>query len=102
MCVSCECCVCCQVEVSATGRSPVQRSPTYCGVSCCVIYNLEHAAALARVEQLRQKNKNQVQYARRKKLNWTGCRTQEFQHKSFITGWVGEETLNDLEEMDVR
>jgi hypothetical protein len=25
--------VCCQVEVSATGRSPVQRSPTECGVS---------------------------------------------------------------------
>jgi hypothetical protein len=32
-----ECCVCCQVEVSATGRSFVQRSPTYCGVSLCVI-----------------------------------------------------------------
>jgi hypothetical protein len=29
--------VCCQVEVSATGRSLVQRSPTYCGVSLCVI-----------------------------------------------------------------
>ena len=25
--------VCCQVEVSATGWSPVQRSPTDCGVS---------------------------------------------------------------------
>jgi hypothetical protein len=33
-----ECCVCCQVEVSATGRSLVQRSPTDCGVSLCVIY----------------------------------------------------------------
>jgi hypothetical protein len=32
----CECCVC-QVEVSATGRSLVQRSPTACGVSLCVI-----------------------------------------------------------------
>jgi hypothetical protein len=30
--VSCEC-LCCQVEVSATGRSLVQRSPTDCGVS---------------------------------------------------------------------
>jgi hypothetical protein len=29
--------VCCQVEVSATGLSPVQRSPTDCGVSLCVI-----------------------------------------------------------------
>jgi len=25
--------VCCQVEVYAIGRSPVQRSPTECGVS---------------------------------------------------------------------
>jgi hypothetical protein len=30
--------VCCHVEVSATGRSPVQRSPTDCGISLCVIY----------------------------------------------------------------
>ena len=29
--------VCCQVEVSASGRSAVQRSPTDCGVSLCVI-----------------------------------------------------------------
>ena len=27
--------VCCQVEVCATGRSLVQRSPTECGVSEC-------------------------------------------------------------------
>ena len=27
--------VCCQVEVSATGRSLVQRSPIECGVSEC-------------------------------------------------------------------
>ena len=27
------CVVCCQVEVSATGRSLLQRSPTDCGVS---------------------------------------------------------------------
>jgi hypothetical protein len=31
MSVSCEC-LCCQVEVSASGRSLVQRSPTDCGV----------------------------------------------------------------------
>ena len=30
--VSCECCVCCQVEVSVTGRSLVQRNRTDCGV----------------------------------------------------------------------
>jgi hypothetical protein len=29
--------LCCQVEVSATGRSLVQRSPTYCGVGLSVI-----------------------------------------------------------------
>ena len=29
--------VCCQVEVSATDRSFVQRSPTECGASLCVI-----------------------------------------------------------------
>ena len=29
--------VCCQVEVSVTGRSLVQRSPTDCGVLLCVI-----------------------------------------------------------------
>jgi hypothetical protein len=31
------CVVCCQVEVSATGWSLVQRSPTDCGASLCVI-----------------------------------------------------------------
>jgi hypothetical protein len=30
-------CLCCQVEVSATNRSLVQRSPTDCGASLCVI-----------------------------------------------------------------
>jgi hypothetical protein len=30
-------CVCCQVEVSATSWSLVQRSATYCGASLCVI-----------------------------------------------------------------
>jgi hypothetical protein len=32
MSVSCECCVCCYVVVSATSRSLVQRIPTDCGV----------------------------------------------------------------------
>jgi len=35
MSVCCECCVCRQLEGSATGRSLVQRSPTECGVSQC-------------------------------------------------------------------
>jgi hypothetical protein len=37
MSVSCEC-LCCQVEVSATGRSLVQSIPTDRDVSLCVIY----------------------------------------------------------------
>jgi hypothetical protein len=36
MSVSCEC-LCCQVEVSATGRSLVQSTPADCGVSLSVI-----------------------------------------------------------------
>ena len=36
-CMSVVSVVCCQVEVSATIRSLVQRSPTDCGVSLCVI-----------------------------------------------------------------
>ena len=31
--------VCCQAEAAASGRSRVQRSPTDCGVSECVIVN---------------------------------------------------------------
>jgi hypothetical protein len=33
------CCVCCQVEVSVSGRSLVQRSPTDCDVS--IVCDLE-------------------------------------------------------------
>ena len=36
--VCCECCVRCQLEVSATSWSLVQRSPTDCNASLCVIY----------------------------------------------------------------
>ena len=36
--VCCEYYVCCQVEVSATSWSLVQRSPSDCGASLCVIY----------------------------------------------------------------
>jgi len=31
--------VCCQVEVSVTGRSPVQRSPTECVCVCVTEFN---------------------------------------------------------------
>jgi hypothetical protein len=36
-CLSLVQCLCCQTEVSATGRSLVQRSPTDCGVCLSVI-----------------------------------------------------------------
>jgi hypothetical protein len=36
-CLSLVSVVCCQIEVSVTGWSLVQRSPTECGVSECVI-----------------------------------------------------------------
>ena len=36
--LSLESVLCCEVEVSATGRSLVQRSPTECGVSECIRY----------------------------------------------------------------
>ena len=35
--------VCCQVEVSSTGRSIIQRSPTDCDVSLCVIQKLQES-----------------------------------------------------------
>jgi hypothetical protein len=37
ICLSVASVVCCQVDVSATSRSLVQRSRTDCGVSLCVI-----------------------------------------------------------------
>ena len=48
-CLSVVSVVCCQVEVSATGWSLVQRSPTDCGVPLCVISkNLKNEEAIAR------------------------------------------------------
>jgi hypothetical protein len=39
--------VCCQVEVTAPGRSLVQRSPNDCDVYECGIQNVNNAEALA-------------------------------------------------------
>jgi hypothetical protein len=39
-------CVCCQVEVSATGRSLGQRSPTYCGMCLSVMYEITNTRHL--------------------------------------------------------
>jgi hypothetical protein len=51
--------MCCQVEVSGTGRSLVQRSPTDCGVSECdqvKITNLDTYCEY--VEEVRTKKRN--------------------------------------------
>jgi len=51
-------------EVSATSWSLVQRIPTDCGASLCVIRNLKHeepmARAMARVGAQRHRNKNNL------------------------------------------
>jgi hypothetical protein len=47
-CLSVVCVVCCQVEVSATSWSLVQRSPTDCGASLCVIKKPRGREAIAR------------------------------------------------------
>jgi hypothetical protein len=60
MSVSCECCVlCCQVEVSATSWSLVQRSPTECGVSqmCVTMKPQRNEEAQAHIGLSRHKEK---------------------------------------------
>jgi len=49
--------MCCQVEISATGRSLVQRSPTECGVSEVWSRNLNNEASYTREGLLRQRGK---------------------------------------------
>ena len=50
--------VCFQVEVSATGRSLVQGSPTDCGASCVLSRNLVNEEALVCVGPQRRKKQN--------------------------------------------
>jgi len=49
--------VCCQVEVSATSWSLVQRSSTDCGASFCDLENLKNEEAMIRVGSQRQRKK---------------------------------------------
>jgi len=53
-----ECCLCCQAEVCATSWSLVQRSPTDCGASFCVIIKFVNEEALAHWGLSRQKQTN--------------------------------------------
>jgi len=51
--------VCCQVEVSATSWSLVQRSPTDCGASfVCDLENLKNEETMTRVGSQRHRKKN--------------------------------------------
>jgi hypothetical protein len=54
MSVSCD--LCYQVEVPATGLSLVQKSHTECGVSECILLNLNNEEAYVRVWMLRHNN----------------------------------------------
>ena len=56
-CLSVVSVVYCQVEVSATSWSLVQRSPTQCGMSECAIRNLMNEEAVARFGPKHQKKK---------------------------------------------
>jgi hypothetical protein len=53
------CCVCCQVEVSATSWSLIQRSPTDCGASCVITKPHERGGHRPRWEKINN-NWNQI------------------------------------------
>jgi hypothetical protein len=59
-CLSLVSVVCCQVEVSATSWSPVQRSPTDCGVSqmCVIVKPRRNEEAQAHIGLSSQRKKN--------------------------------------------
>ena len=58
--VCCEYCVCCQVEVSATSWSLVQRSSTDCGPSLCVIYKPREWGGPGPLEAVEPKTKKVI------------------------------------------
>jgi len=52
--------VCRQVEVSATGWSLIQRSPTDCGESLCDLENLKNEEAMTRIGSQRHSKKKKM------------------------------------------
>jgi hypothetical protein len=60
--------VCCQVEVSATSWSLVQRNPTDCGVSLCDLENLKNEEAMTRVGPQRHRKGEKMQTPRKNRL----------------------------------
>ena len=57
--------MCCHAEVSATSLSLVQRSPTDCGASLCVIKKPQNEEAMARVGPQRHKKMESLGYPER-------------------------------------
>jgi len=57
VCLSVVSVVCCQLHVSATSLSIVQRSPTDSGASFCVIRNLEKEIAIVHLGPQRHREK---------------------------------------------
>jgi len=69
--------VCCQIEVSATGQSPVQSIPTECGASLCVINYNNIPLCLQWVER-RGQNKRERKKKERKKKERNNKQKYEF------------------------
>jgi len=95
MSVCCEYCVCCQVEVSATGWSLVQSSRTDCGASLSVIRNLVIEGVLAHWGAV-------APPPQKSKISWTltcphntACGGGEVQLQSFLTSRPGRFTLGN-------
>jgi hypothetical protein len=63
-CLSLMCVVCCQVEVSATSWSLVQRSPTDCGVyqMCVIVKPRRNEEAQAHIGLSSHRKKNKIKY----------------------------------------
>jgi len=69
-CLSVVCVVCCQVQVSSTSWSLVQRSPTDCGRSLCVIWKPREWGGPGPTEGCRVKKTN-----KQTNTQWSKCRT---------------------------
>ena len=83
--------VCCQVEVSATSWSLVQRSPTDCGASLCVIKKPREwgrPGPLEAVAPITNKQTNkQTMFLRNRPATW--CRLRRLSGSNFIClRWV--------------
>ena len=97
--------MCCQVEVSATGRSLVQRRPTDCGVSLCVISKPQERgdpgprwAVAPKKKKRKKKNKGKVVFVHAIKVQYrhqmeTSCQLHAQAtlppRKDHVAHWTG-------------